>query len=110
MNVRLVVVRGTNVAPSDVAEGDGGGRVLLDDDGWVAGVGVARPSLATKSQTVSLKHVPTLVIDATYVSNQVMLPPWSFQMDAIRTMPFAKFWVICLNPPASSKVAAVALQ
>ena len=51
--VRLVVVRGTNVAPSDVAEGDRGGRILLDNDRGVAGVSVAWSSLATKSQSVS---------------------------------------------------------
>ena len=59
VNVRSVLVRGTNVTPSDVAEGDGGGRVLLDNDGWVASVGVTWTSLATKSQTVSLKHALT---------------------------------------------------
>ena len=48
INVRSVLVRGTNVTPSDVAEGDGGGRVLLDNDRWVASVSVTWTSLATK--------------------------------------------------------------
>lgn len=97
INVYLVLGRGTNVTPSDVAEGDGCGRVLLDNDRWVAGVSVARSSIATKSQSVSLKHAFACVIGATYVSNQVMFPPWSFQIEAMSTMPPARFLLICGN-------------